>query len=107
MNFEDELLLDAATDAEEVAFIQECLKESNVAMEEDDIYYLIDLLATYYAESGILDVEPDADGFVDIPMDAIVEYVQKTAQREIEKVFDEDTLALVVEADMDFAEENL
>lgn len=107
MNFEDELLLDAATDAEEVAFIQERLKESNVAMEEDDIYYLIDLLATYYAESGILDVEPDADGFVDIPMDAIVEYVQKTAQREIEKVFDEDTLALVVEADMDFAEENL
>lgn len=104
-NFEDQLLLDAELDAQEVAFIRERLGDTP-GVEDDDIYFFIDLLATYYAESGILDAEPDAEGFIDLPMDAIVEYLQKTAKRELAKDFDAEVLALITEADMDFAEQN-
>lgn len=106
-SFEDELLLDAEMDAQEVAYIRSQMDEkTSERWEDDDIYYFIDLIATYYAESGLLDAEPDADGFIDLPMDAIVEYLQKNAQRELQKSFTADDLALIVEADMNFAEEN-
>lgn len=106
-SFEDQLLLDAQLDANEVEYIRQRIAESGLqddGIEDDDIYYLIDLLPAYYAESGILDAQPDAEGCIDIPVDAIVEYVQKTAQREIGKTFPTDLLALVVEADLDFSE---
>lgn len=106
-SFEDELLLDAEMDAQEVVYIRSQMDEkTSERWEDDDIYYFIDLIATYYAESGLLDAEPDADGFIDLPMDAIVEYLQKNAQRELQKSFTADDLALIVEADMNFAEEN-
>lgn len=110
-SFEDQLLLDAQLGANEVEYIRQRIAESGLQgdgieddIEDDDIYYLIDLLPAYYAESGILDAQPDAEGCIDIPVDAIVEYVQKTAQREIGKTFPTDLLALVVEADLDFSE---
>lgn len=105
MNFEDELLLDAELDAQEVSFISEHLSTDAAGLlTEDDLYYFIDLLASYYAESGLLDAEPDADGYIDLPMDAIVEYLQKTAHRELGRDFDSEILQQVIEFDMAFAE---
>lgn len=105
-NFEDELLLDAELDAQEVEYIQQKLQEANrPAMEEDDIYYLIDVIATYYAESGILDSDPDADGCIELPVDAICEYIQNAARKELGKDFSADDINIVIESDMDFAEE--
>lgn len=106
-SFEEELLLDAEMDAQEVAYIRSQMDEdTSKRLEDDDLYYLIDLIASYYAESGLLDAEPDADGYIDLPMDAIVEYLSQTAQRELKRSFSPDDLALIVEADMNFAEEN-
>lgn len=106
-SFEEELLLDAEMDAQEVAYIRSQMdEETSRRLEDDDLYYLIDLIASYYAESGLLDAEPDADGYIDLPMDAIVEYLSQTAQRELKRSFSPDDLALIVEADMNFAEEN-
>lgn len=106
-SFEDELLLDAEMDAREVSYIRNAIgEEVSARFEDDDLYYLIDLIASYYAESGLLDAEPDADGYIDLPMDAIVEYLSQTAQRELNASFSPDDLALIVEADMNFAEEN-
>lgn len=106
-SFEEELLLDAEMDAQEVAYIRSQMDEdTSRRLEDDDLYYLIDLIASYYAESGLLDAEPDADGYIDLPMDAIVEYLSQTAQRELNRSFSPDDLALIVEADMNFAEEN-
>lgn len=102
---EEDLLLDAEMDAQKVAFIQQCLTEQgHTGIEEDDLYYFIDLLASYYAESSILDIEPDKDGFVDIPVDAIVEYAQNAARKEINKDFSDEVLSTIIEADLDFEE---
>lgn len=102
MNFEDELLLDAELDAQEVEFILERMDEkARERVTEDEVYYFIDLLCSYYAESGIFD---SAEEEIDLPIDAIVEYLQKTALRELQKDFSAEDLTLIIEADMDFAE---
>lgn len=102
MNFEDELLLDAELDAQEVEYIRSRMsEEARLRVTEDDVYYFIDVLCTYYAESGIFDT---TDEEIDLPIDAIVEYMQKIAHRELQKDFVAEDLALIIEADMDFAE---
>lgn len=102
MNFEDELLLDAELDAQEVAFILSKMDEkTRQRVGEDEVYYFIDLLCSYYAESGVLD---GGDEEIELPIDAIVEYLQQTAHRELQKDFSADDLTLIIEADMDFAE---
>lgn len=104
-SLDEELLLDSQTDAEEVAYIRQRLSEAGLPLpDDDDIYYLIDLLAAYYAESGILEGTPDGEGYIDIPMDAVAEYVERAAPREIGKTFPPDLIACVAEADLEFAE---
>ena len=93
-------------DAREVAFIRENLSEDAAArLTDEDLYYLIDVLATYYAESGVLDAEPDEEGFVDLPEDAMVEFIQQSAKKELQKDFVEQDLLEVMDLDLAFGEE--
>ena len=49
---------------------------------EDELYYFLDLIDEYYSESGILDVQPDADGYVDIDLEQVVEFIVKEAKKD-------------------------
>ena len=62
---------------------------------EDELYYFLDLIDEYYSESGILDVQPDADGYVDIDLEQVVEFIVKEAKK------DEDIL-FVVQGEMEY-----
>lgn len=102
MNFEDELILDAELDAQEVAFIISKMdEEARSRVSEDEVFYFIDVLCSYYAESGLLDTDEEE---IDLPVDAIVEYLQNTARRELQKDFSAEDLIQIIEADMEFAE---
>lgn len=106
MNIEEELLQDAAYDAAAVAYIRQHLpQELQELLTEEQLYYFLDLIIEYYAESGILDAEPDAEGYIDIDGEAIAAYLAQKAKKEGIGDFRAEDLLFVVQAQMDFEEE--
>ncbi len=106
MNIDEELMLDAQEDAAAVAYIMKHLPQDLQEKFTDDLlYYFLDVIVEYYTESGILDAEPDADGYVEIDQEAIAATLAKKAKKEGIGEFDPEELLFVVQAHMDFEEE--
>mgnify|MGYP001754482449 CR=1 FL=1 len=82
MGLEDDFLLNDADDEKTIEFIRNYLpQELKEKFSEDELYYFLDLIDEYYSESGILDVQPDADGYVDIDLEQVVEFIVKEAKK--------------------------
>lgn len=104
-DFEDELLQDAEDDARTVEYIKAHLpQELKDKFSEEELYYFLDTIIEYYAESGILEAEPDKDGFIDIDIEAIAQHLVKQAKKDKMGDYDADDLRWIVEAEMDYAE---
>ena len=90
MAADDELMMDAADDARVVDYIRTHIpQELQERLTDETLYYLLDVLVEYYADSDLLDAEPDDEGFVSIDVDAIAE-----------------DIAFVVEAHLDAEEQD-
>lgn len=104
-SLDDELLQDAENDARAVAFIQQQLpQELKEKFSEEQLYYFLDLIADYYATSGVLDATPDKDGYVDIDIEKMATELSNQAAKEKMGVFTPEEISFVIEAEMDFAE---
>ena len=104
-NFDDELLQDAEDDLRTVEFIRNYLPQDvKPHFTDDDLFYLLDLIVEYYTESGILDTEPDKDGYIDIDIEAIADYLAKQAKKDKMGPYDPEELRWVVEGEMEYAE---
>ena len=104
-SLDDELLQDAENDAHAVAFIKQQLpQELKEKFSEDQLYYFLDLIADYYATSGVLDATPDKDGYVDIDIEKMATELSNQAAKEKMGVFTPEEISFVIEAEMDFAE---
>lgn len=104
-SLDDELLQDAEDDARAVAFIQQQLPQGlKEKFSEEQLYYFLDLIADYYATSGVLDATPDKDGYVDVDIEKMATELSKQAAKEKMGVFTPEEISFVIEAEMDFAE---
>lgn len=100
---DDELMRDAQDDARTVAYIASHLpQELREKITEEQLYYFLDLIVEYYAESGVLEAEPDEDGYVSIDGEAVAEHLAKKAKKEGIGDFTPEELLFVVQAEMDF-----
>ncbi len=100
---DEELIQDAQDDAQAVAYISSHLpQELQELFDEEKLYYFLDLIVEYYAQSGILDTEPDKDGFVDIDGEEVAAYVAKKAKKEGMGEYSPEDLLFVVQAEMDY-----
>lgn len=105
MNLDEELLKDAEDDQLTVEYIKRYLPQDiKEKFTEDDLYYFLDVLVEYYATSGILDVNPDQDGYIDIDIDAISDYLAKQAKKDNMGEFDPEDLRWVVEGELEYGE---
>ena len=96
----------AADDLKTVEFIKAYLpQEVKPKFTDDDLFYFIDLLADYYVESGLLEQEPDADGYVDIDTEAIAEAIAQRARKEKYGDFSPEDLLWVVQGELQYGEE--
>ena len=104
-SFEDELRLDDEENKREVEFIRNSLPlELKSHFTDDDIYYYMDTIDDYYYDSGILETDDDE---VDIDMQQVAEAVTEQARKDNRGKFDPTEVLYIVEADMDFQEQNL
>ena len=103
-SFEQELLQDAEDDARTVEFIKNYLpQEVKDKFTDEELYYFLDVIVEYYANSGVLDAEPDADGYIDIDQDKVVDYVVSQARKD--KMGDDpEDILWVVQGEMEYGE---
>ena len=104
-NIDEELRMDEEENRRELAYIRERLpQEIKSHFSDDDLFYMMDAIVDYYYTSGILESTADE---VDIDMQQVADAITAQAKKDGQGTFDPAEVVYVVEADMDFQEENL
>ena len=99
----DEFLLDDLDDEKTVEFIRNYLpQELKEKFTDDDLYYILDVIADFYFSSGLLDAKPDEDGYVEIDTEKIVDYIVKEAKKDKIGEWLPEDIELVVQAEMEY-----
>lgn len=103
--FDDELLQSAEDDARCIEYIKAYLpQELKERFDDELLEYFLDVIYEYYTESGILDATPDSEGFIDIDLEKLAEYMAKQAKKDNMGTFDPDELLLIAQAEGDYAD---
>ena len=105
MGLEDECLLEDADDEKTIEYIKNYLpQELKDKFSDDELYYFLDVMDEYYVESGILDADPDADGYVEIDLDKVVDYIVKEARKDKMGEYDPEEILFVVQGEMEYGD---
>ena len=103
MGLEDDFLLADADDEKTIEFIKNYLpQELKEKFSDDELYYFLDLIDEYYSESGILDAQPDEDGYVNIDLEEVVAYIVKEAKKDEIGEYDPEEVLFVVQGEMEY-----
>lgn len=101
----DEFLQDDLDDEKTIEFIKNYLPQDlKEKFSDDELYYLLDVIDEYYVESGILDAQPDKDGYIDIDLEKIVDYIIKEARKDEMGEYDPEELLFVVQGEMEYTD---
>ncbi|BEH00391.1 hypothetical protein [Bacteroides sedimenti] len=103
MGLEDDFLLEDEDDEKTVEFIKNFLPQDlKDKFTDDELYYFLDVMVDYYTTSGCLDAQPDADGYVNIDQDEIVDYIVKEAKKDGIGEFNPEDILFVVQGEMEY-----
>ena len=105
MSENDEFMKEDLDDSKTVEYIRNALPQELKDKYSDDLLsYILDVINDWFATSGVLDQEPDADGCIDIDNEALVEYIIKEAKHDKIGSFPADEIILIVEAEADYVD---
>ena len=105
MGMEDDFLLDAEDDAKAVEFIKNYLPQDlKDKFADDDLFYILDLIAEYYTSSECLEAEPDEEGYINIDLDEVVKYIVKESVKDGMGPYDADDVFFVVQGEMEYGD---
>ena len=105
MGLEDDFLKDDLDDEKTIEYIKNYLpQELKEKFSYDEFYYFLDLIDEYYSESGILDVEPDEEGCVEVDLGQIVDYIIKEAHKDEMGDYDPEEILFVVQGELEYTE---
>ncbi len=103
---EDSMLADAAEAVDIVERIKPMLpQEMQEKLDDDALYYLYDCLTDVLVEDGILDLTPNAEGFVEFEIEPIAQHIMAIAAKEqtdLAKQITQDEVELFVDNALDF-----
>ncbi len=92
-------------DEKTIEYIKNYLpQELKEKFSDDEFYYFLDLIDEYYSESGILDVQPDGDGYIEVDLGKIVDYIIKEAHKDEMGDYDPDEILFIVQGEMEYTE---
>lgn len=102
---EDEFLEEDLDDEKTIQYIKNSLPQDLKEKYNDDIlYYILDVINDYFETSGVLDKEPDKDGFIEIDNEAEAAYIVKEAKKDNMGEFDPEEILLIVQAEADYVD---
>lgn len=105
MGLEDDFFKDDLDDEKTIEYIKNYLpQELKEKFSDDEFYYFLDLIDEYYSESGILDVEPDEEGCVEVDLGQIVDYIIKEAHKDEMGDYDPEEILFVVQGELEYTE---
>ncbi len=105
MTLEEELRIDEEENRREAEFIREQLPtDIKEHFSEEDLLYIIDTIVDYYYNSGVLE---SSDEEVDIDLEQVANYVCSQAKKDKQGNFLPEEMFFVVQADLDFQEQNV
>ena len=100
MGMEDDFLQNDVDDEKTIEYIKNYLpQELKEKFSDDEFYYFLDLIDEYYSESGILDAQPDADGYIEIDLGKIVDYIVKEAHKDEMGDYDPEEILFIVQGE--------
>ncbi len=104
---DEDIWQDAIEDAQAIAYIREHLSpELTEKFSDEQLQVVVDTTVEQLAESDLLEAEPDADGYVDFPIEELARKVtEQLAAEEVGNFLQDDILA-ILEIWFDFEEEN-
>lgn len=103
MGLEDDFLLSDVDDEKTIEYIKNYLPQDlKEKFDNDKLYYFLDLMDEYYAESGILDAEPDEEGYVNINLEEVANYIVKEAKEDEMGEYDPEEILFVVQGEMEY-----
>ena len=102
---EEELRLDEEENLREVEYIRQHVPfDNNKHYRDETILYVIDAIVDYYYTSGILENNEEE---IDIDLEEVANHVCQKAKEEGVTNFNPEYVIFVVQADLDFQEQNL
>ena len=105
MGLVEDFLKDVLDDEKTIEYIKNYLpQELKEKFSDDEFYYFLDLIDEYYSESGILDVEPDEEGCVEVDLGQIVDYIIKEAHKDEMGDYDPEEILFVVQGELEYTE---
>ncbi len=103
MGMEEDFLLEDADDEQTIQFIKNYLPQDlKERFSDDELYYFLDVMVDYYATSGVLDAQPDEDGYINIDQDEIVDYIIREAKKDQMGEFSPEEILWVVQGEMEY-----
>ena len=104
MGIEDDFLLEDEDDAKNDRIYQKtiCLRNWRTSSRMMICITSSTWFVDYYTTSGCLDVEPDAEGYINIDQDEIVNYVVKEAANDGMGPYEADDVFFVVQGEMEY-----
>ena len=102
----DELIrMDEEEDQRELAFIRGQLpSDMKSRFSDEDILYMMEAIVDYFYTSGVLDSDAEE---VDIDMEKVAEHVCRQAEKDAVGTFDPQDVFFIVQADLDYQEQNV
>jgi len=102
---ENDFLLDDNDDEKTIEYIKNYLpQELKEKFTDDQLYYFLDVMDEYYAESGILDAEPDDEGYINLDLEEVANYIVKEAAKDEIGEFDPEEILFVVQGEMEYGD---
>ena len=103
-SLEEELRLDEEENRRELAFIRERIPSNAKHYSDRSILYMMDSIVDYYYTSGILESTEEE---VDIDLEEVADYVCRKAKEDGVNNLDPEYVLFIVQADLDYQEQNL
>ena len=92
-------------DEKTIEYIKNYLpQELKEKFSDDEFYYFLDLIDEYYSNSDLLDKMPDEDGYIDIDLEKIVDYIVKEARKDEMGEYAPEDILFIVQGELEYAE---
>ena len=102
----DEFLFEDLDDDKTIAFVRNYISSDlQERLTDDDLEFFLDTISDYYCDHGVFEQEPDADGCVDVDVEAVAQYLVSEAKKHNVGTFTLDEMVQIVAGELEFGEQ--